>query len=145
MWLQPFMRVLSLSLSHIHTHHRWICHLSNGKFFQLDGRRVAVKHSLPLLPVFISFSNGEDLKSESKSQSLSHVQLLEIPMDCSLSGSSVHRIFQARILEWVAISCSRASSLPRDRIQLSCIAGRFFANWATGEDLGESKIMCRSV
>ena len=58
-----------------------------------------MKHSLPLLPVFISFSNGEDLKSESKSQSLSHVQLLEIPMDCSLSGSSVHRIFQARILE----------------------------------------------
>ena len=36
------------------------------------------------------------------------------PMDCSLPGSSVHRILQAKILEWVAISFSRASSQPRD-------------------------------
>ena len=36
------------------------------------------------------------------------------PMDCSLPGSSVHEIFQARILEWVAISFSRRSSEPRD-------------------------------
>ena len=32
------------------------------------------------------------------------------PMDCNLPGSSVHEIFQARILEWVAISSSRRSS-----------------------------------
>ena len=36
------------------------------------------------------------------------------PMHCSLSGSSIHRLFQARILEWVAISFSRGSSQPRD-------------------------------
>ena len=36
------------------------------------------------------------------------------PMDCSLPGSSVHRIFQARILEWVAMPSSRGSSQPRD-------------------------------
>ena len=36
------------------------------------------------------------------------------PMDCSLLNSSVHGIFQARILEWVAISFSRGSSQPRD-------------------------------
>ena len=36
------------------------------------------------------------------------------PMDCSLPGSSVHRILQARILEWVAISFSRASSQPQE-------------------------------
>ena len=36
------------------------------------------------------------------------------PMDCSLPGSSVHRILQARILEWVAISYYRGSSQPRD-------------------------------
>ena len=36
------------------------------------------------------------------------------PMDCSLSGSSVHGILQARILEWVAISLSRGASRPRD-------------------------------
>ena len=36
------------------------------------------------------------------------------PMDCSLPGSSIHGIFQARVLEWVAISFSRGSSQPRD-------------------------------
>ena len=44
---------------------------------------------------------------------------------------SVHGILQARILEWVAISSSRGSSLPRDWTQGSCIAGRFFTIWAT--------------
>ena len=48
------------------------------------------------------------------------------PMDCSLLGSSVHGIFQARVLEWVAISFSRGSSQPRDRTQVSRIAGRHF-------------------
>ena len=48
------------------------------------------------------------------------------PMDCSLPGSSFHRILQARILEWVAISFSRGSSRPRDRIWVSLIAGRHF-------------------
>ena len=50
-------------------------------------------------------------------------------MDCSPSGSSVHGIFPARILEWVAISSSRDSSQPRDRTQVSCsscITGGFF-------------------
>ena len=36
------------------------------------------------------------------------------PMDCNLPGSSVHGIFQARILEWVVISFSKESSQPRD-------------------------------
>ena len=49
------------------------------------------------------------------------------PMDCSLSGSSVHGILQERILEWVAISFSRGSSRPRDGTWASCIAGRFFS------------------
>ena len=42
-------------------------------------------------------------------------------MDCSPPGSSVHGIFQARILKWVAISSSRGSSPPRDRAQVLCI------------------------
>ena len=41
------------------------------------------------------------------------------PMDCSLPGSSVHGIFQARVLEWGAISFSRGSSRTRDRTQVS--------------------------
>ena len=42
-------------------------------------------------------------------------------MDWSLPGSSVHKIFQARLLEWVAMSFSRGSSQPRDRTCVSCI------------------------
>ena len=48
------------------------------------------------------------------------------PMDCSLTGSSIHGIFQAKILEWVAISFSRGSSQPRNRTQVYCIVGRCF-------------------
>ena len=51
---------------------------------------------------------------------LSHVQLWN-PMDCSLPISSVHGIFQTRVLEWVAISFSRGSSRPRDWTHISCI------------------------
>ena len=54
------------------------------------------------------------------------------PVDCSLPGSSVHGIFQVRILEWVAISFSRGSSQPRDRTQ---VLGRLFIVWATRETL----------
>ena len=55
------------------------------------------------------------------------------PMDCSLPGSFVHGIFQARILEWVAISFSRRSSRLRDWTQVSHIVGRCFTIWVTRE------------
>ena len=48
------------------------------------------------------------------------------PMDCSLPG-----VFQARILEWVAISFSRRSSQIRCRTQVSCIGGQVLYKWAT--------------
>ena len=57
------------------------------------------------------------------------------PINCSPPGSSVFGILQARILEWFAICFSRGSFQPRDWTQVSCIAGRFFAIWATMEDL----------
>ena len=69
----------------------------------------------------------------SEVKSLSHVMTLCDPMDCSLPGSSVHGIFQARVLEWVATSFSRGSSRPRDRTWVSRIAGRCFTIWATRE------------
>ena len=53
------------------------------------------------------------------------------PMDCSLQRSSVHGIFQARVLEWVAISFSRGSSQPRDQTWVSRIVGRCFTIWVT--------------
>ena len=48
------------------------------------------------------------------------------PMDCRPPDSSVHGILQARALERSAISFSRGSSRPRDRIRVSCMAGGFF-------------------
>ena len=54
-------------------------------------------------------------------------------MDCSLPGSSVHGIFQATVLEWIAISFSRGSSRPRDRTQVSLIVDRRLTVWATRE------------
>ena len=54
-------------------------------------------------------------------------------MDCSLPGSSVLGILQAKILERVAISYYRGSSRPRDRTYISCIAGRIFTIRATRE------------
>ena len=50
-------------------------------------------------------------------------------------GSSVHGIFQARILEWVAIPFSRGSSQTRDQTWVSLIAGRVFTLWVTREAL----------
>ena len=55
------------------------------------------------------------------------------PVNCSLPGSSVHGIIQARILEWVAIPFSRGSSQPRDWTQVSYTAGRFFTIWSPRE------------
>ena len=56
-------------------------------------------------------------------------------MDCGPPGSSVHGILQARTLQWVAISFSKGSSWPRDRTQVSCIAGRCFTVCTTREAL----------
>ena len=55
------------------------------------------------------------------------------PMDCSLPDSSIHGIFQAWILEWMAIPFTRVPSQPRGQTQASHIAGRFFTIWATRE------------
>ena len=67
----------------------------------------------------------KDLKSMCVCSSLSHVWLCN-SMDCSLPGYSVHGILQARTLEWVTVPFSRGFFQPRDRTQVSSIAGRFF-------------------
>ena len=51
------------------------------------------------------------------------------PLDCSPPGSSLHGIFQARILEWVSISFSRDSSQSRDQTHVSCVS------WIAGSSL----------
>ena len=60
--------------------------------------------------------------------SLSCVQPFVTPIDCSLPGSSVHEISQARNPEWFAVSFSRGSSQFRDRTRVSHIAGKFFTS-----------------
>ena len=53
------------------------------------------------------------------------------PMGYSPPGSSVHGIFQARILQWVTISFSKGSSRPRDQTHISCIGRQSFCHGAT--------------
>ena len=84
-----------------------------------DTYSVCVSPSLVLPPLYM----------------LSPVWLCD-PMDCSLQGSSVHGIFLARILEWIAIPSAKGSSWPRDLTHISCvscIAGEFL----TTEPLGK--------
>ena len=64
---------------------------------------------LPVFPIFLFFS-FLIYKMESESEVAQSCPTLCDPMDCSLPGSSVHGIFQARVLEWIAISFSRVSS-----------------------------------
>ena len=75
--------------------------------------------------------NAQNKLSEKWSEVAQSCLTLCDPMDCSLLGSSVHGIFQARILEWVAISFSRVSFWPRYRTQVSHIADRLDTIWAT--------------
>ena len=62
------------------------------------------------------------------------------PMDYSLPRSSVHGIFQARIVEWAAISFSRVSSPCRDRTQVSCIADRRFCRLSHWSEVKWSEV-----
>ena len=77
-----------------------------------------------------------------------HVQLFD-PMDCSPPGSSVHGIFQARLLEQVAISCSRGSSWPRDGSNLhflsSCIGRQILYLFAIWEALIQTAAAAKSL
>ena len=57
------------------------------------------------------------------------------PMIYSPPDSFVHEIFQARVLEWVAISYSRGSSQPRDQTCISCVAGGFFTAEPSGKPI----------
>ena len=66
-------------------------------------------------------------------------------MDCSPPGSSIHGIFQSRILEWVAISSSRGSSRPRDWTCVSCTGRWILYHWATGEALFHTATAAKSL
>ena len=73
-------------------------------------------------PNYINLCLAIHLSTCMNAQLLNFVQLFCDPMDCSPPGSSVHGIFQARILKWVTISSSRESSQPRDWTRVYCIS-----------------------
>ena len=77
--------------------------------------QILIANNLP----FTSYENTESVKVKVTQSCLT----LCDPLDYT-----VHGILQARILEWVAFSFSRASSLLRDLTQVFCIAGRFFTS-----------------
>ena len=85
----------------------------------------------PVFPAYPALTGGLFTratweKKEKESEVAQSCPTLCDPLDCSLPGSSVHGILQARIVEWVAISFCRGSSRPRDRTEISHIAGRHF-------------------
>ena len=78
---------------------------------------------------------------------LSHVRFCS-PMDCSPPGSSIHGIFQVRILEWIAISYSRGSAWPRDRTHVawvSCTSRQILYHCATWEVHSKSNMKTSAV
>ena len=81
------------------------------------------------------------MESESESEVAQSSLTLCDTMDYSLSGFSIHGIFQARILEWVAISFSSGSSWPRDQTQVSCIAGRHGSGCKEWDMTGQLNIL----
>ena len=122
-----------------------IINLINSVFFPNKSFLVLIYNNLLIcdfiVDLIISITRGikeKDLTGFDDKYSLTVFLLLLLvtqlcstlcdPMDCSLAGSSVHGILQARILEWVAIPSFRGSSQPRDQTQVSCIAGGFFTS-----------------
>ena len=98
---------------------------------------IGVYKGLILSPC--SFNLYADWK-ESESEVARSCPNLCNPIDCSLPGSSVHGIFQAVVLEWIAISFSRGSSQPKARTWVSHIVDRRFIVWATREVLKNARL-----
>ena len=139
-WLHPSMLCVFHGVSNIN---QIFAHICNMLFFSccfhdlLFRLTSAFPFSSLFFLVFIEHPEWVSLCLSSNLWHFQHCMLrcptLCDPKDCSPPGSSVHRILQAWILEWVAMSSPRGSSQPRDQTQVSHIAGRFFTVWATSE------------
>ena len=84
---------------------------------------VGAKCSNPLIILVVSQTTS--VQPQLQAKLLQSCPTLCNPMDYSPPGSSVHRIFQTRILQRVAIPFSRVSSRPRNQTHISCTAGSF--------------------
>ena len=99
------------------------------------GVQDKVKFMLLQSVFFFSFSEIHLYRDAARLPAQSCLTLCN-PRDCSPPGSSVHGIFQTRILDWVAISFSRGSSASRDPTCILCtsaLAGRFFTTVPPGK------------
>ena len=104
-------------------------------------------------PYFLFFSQKTPGKEKTGGQRRPQLSVLFIqscltlcdPKDCNPTGSSVHVILQARILEWVAMPFSRGSSQPRDQTQVYCIAGIFFIKCVHAKSLESFLTLCNPM
>ena len=103
-----------------------VCLILFPTSLNMDHLYIPLQNKAPFTSFFLNWSIVDLLVAQS-------CPTLCNPMDCGPSGSSVHGILQARILEGVSILFSRGSSRPRDWTQVSCFAGNFFTVWATRE------------
>ena len=114
------------------------------KYFECGSRSVGVGRHQGQTLGKVEGKSQRGMLAVNSSESESEVtQLCPTPcntMDYSLPGSSIHGIFQARILEWVAIFFSRRSSQPRDWTRVSCTVGRHFTIWASRQVLRAGEI-----
>ena len=99
----------------------YICCLQKTHFRPKDPDRLKVRGWKNIF-----HANGNQKKAGVKVKSFSRVQLFVIPWTVAYQASPLHRILQARVLKWVAISFSRGSSWPRNWTRVSRIAGRHF-------------------
>ena len=93
------------------------------------------QHSSACLKLWVEEGQWGKLSSipTLQAQSLKSCLTLCNPMDCSPPGSSVHSIFQARILEWIVIPSFRGSFHPRDWTYISCLGRWILYHWTTWE------------
>ena len=93
---------------------------------------VSSVYPSPIWHAELSFTG---LAIQVKWKSFSRVQLFETPLGSQIGLQLDYTVQFSRILEWVAFPFSRGCSQPRNRNQVSHIAGRFFTSWATREAL----------
>ena len=111
----------------LHTCPKLVCELAVSDFFQWPENQWFISRGKVRVKHHSLYWNWIEIEVAQSCSTLCN------PMNCSLSGSSVHGIFQARVLEWITISFSRGSSWPRNWTPVSHIAGRCFTVWATRE------------
>ena len=104
---------VAVQYSTVYMHHIFLIHSS------VNGHSCCL-HVLALVTP-AAMNTGEDDDDDETMLVTQLCPTLCNPMHCSPPGLSVHGIFQARILQWGAISSSRASSRPRDQTRVSCI------------------------